>query len=173
MDTQSLYSEESGLMGNGYLYRMLESIQYGVLYLFFAFLGGVGLDYIFPPFTEKIKTGELFREIMGQSLLLILTVFGIRYFVKGIPIVFPYPTGARNYVPYQTAEFNGEMMMGFVFLGSQLNLIRKIDLLASRIYTLYFKEERVAKYDIGRDVTILENGIKKEVKIIEKDILKK
>ncbi len=158
-------------MGNGYIYRMLESVQYGVLYLFFAFLGGVGLDYIFPPFTEKIKTGELFREIMGQSLLLILTVFGIRYIVKGVPVVFPYPSG-RNYVPYQTAEFNGEMMMGFVFLGSQLNLIRKIDLLASRLYKLYFNEERKVEYAAGRDVTILENGIKKEVKIIEKDILK-
>jgi hypothetical protein len=140
--------------------------------LFFAFLGGVGLDYIFPPFTEKIKTWELFREIMGQSLLLILTVFGIRYVVKGIPIAFPYPSG-RNYVPYQTAEFNGEMMMGFVFLGSQLNLIRKIDLLADRLYRLYFKEEKIIKYDVERDVTILENGVKKEVKIIEKDMAKK
>ena len=157
-------------MANGYIFRMLESLQYGVLYLFFAFIGGVGLDFIFPPYTEKIKTGELFREIMGQSLLLILTVFGIRYFVKSVPIVFPYPSG-RNYVPYQTAEFNGEMMMGFVFLGSQLNLIRKIDLLANRLYRLYFKEEKIAKYDIGRDVTILENGVKKDVKIIEKDIL--
>jgi hypothetical protein len=159
-------------MGNGYLYRMLESVQYGTLYLFFAFLGGVGLDYIFPPFTEKIKTWELFREIMGQSLLLILTVFGIRYIVKGVPVVFPYPSG-RNYVPYTTPEFNGEMMMGFVFLGSQLNLIRKIDLLADRLYKLYFKEEKVVKYDVGRDVTILENGMRKEVKIIEKDLLKK
>ena len=159
-------------MGNGYIYRMLESVQYGVLYLFFAFLGGVGLDYIFPSFTEKITTWELFREIMGQSLLLILTVFGIRYIVKGVPVVFPYPSGGRNYVPYQTAEFNGEMMMGFVFLGSQLNLIRKIDLLADRLYRLYFKEEKIAKYKAGRDVTILENGVKKEVKIIEKDLLK-
>jgi hypothetical protein len=157
-------------MANGYIYRMLESIQYGVLYLFFAFLGGVGLDYIFPPFTEKIKTGELFREIMGQSLLLILTVFGIRYIVKGVPIVFPYPSGARNYTPYQTAEFNGEMMMGFIFLGSQLNLIRKIDLLADRLYRLFFKEEKIVKYEMGRDATILENGVRKEIKIIEKDM---
>jgi hypothetical protein len=58
-------------------------------------------------------------------------------------------------------------------LGSQLNLIRKIDLLADRLYRLYFKEEKIVKYDVGRDVTILENGVKKEVKIIEKDMAKK
>jgi hypothetical protein len=42
----------------------------------------------------------------------------------------------------EAPEYSGEMMMGFVFLGSQLNLINKLDLLSKRFYGWLYSEER-------------------------------
>ena len=106
-----------------------------------AFLGGVGLDFVFPPFTEKIKTKELVLEVTGQCLSLIIVVYIIRYWIQSIPLLFPVSSGS-GYKPYTSAEFNGEMMMGLVFLSSQLNLLYKIDLISKRLYVLFFQEER-------------------------------
>jgi hypothetical protein len=126
------------------MYHILESIQYGLLYMIAAFIGGVSLDFAFPHFTEEIDTWELFRQIAYQCLLLILVVYFTRYVIKKVPILFPVKAGS-SFVPYTTPEFNGEMMMGLIFLGSQLNLIQKIDLLSKRLYTYFYKEERVVK----------------------------
>ena len=130
------------MKGSIRIYHILESIQYGLLYMIAAFIGGVGLDFSFAPYTEDIQTKELFRQITLQCILLIVVVYCTRALVKQVPILFPT---SRGFIPYTTPEFNGEMMMGFVFLGSQLNLIQKIDLLAKRLYGLYYKEERVVK----------------------------
>lgn len=37
------------------LMELLESIQYGVLYLVFGFALGVTLDYSFPSYNERVK----------------------------------------------------------------------------------------------------------------------
>lgn len=129
------------------LYHILESLQYGILYLIAAFIGGVGLDFSFPHADKEKNTGVIFREVTFQCLLLILVVIFVRYCVKSVPILFPISPGS-SYVPYQTPEFNGEMMMGLVFLSSQLNLLQKIDTLAHRLYYYLFNEERVVKGDL-------------------------
>jgi len=149
------------------VYELLESLQYGMLYIFFAFAGGVGLDYLIPVYDEKKPINEVSREVIAQALLLIATVYFVRYIVKSVPIDCPYPRG-NSYIPYKTAEFNGEMMMGFVFLSSQLNMLNKIDLLSKQIYKLFFKEERKLQDKAEREVTLLENGVAKKVKIVEK-----
>ena len=125
-------------------YHILESIQYGLLYMIAAFMGGVSLDFSFPYFTEDIETRELFRQTAFQCLLLILVVYFTRYIIKKVPLLFPT---SRGFVPYTTPEFNGEMMMGLIFLGSQLNLIQKIDLLSKRLYTYFYMEENNVKDD--------------------------
>ena len=126
---------------NGHLYQVLESIQYGVFYMVLAFLGGVGLDFVFPPFSDKTNTDRLFLEVTGQCLSLIIVVYVIRYWIQSIPILFPFRSNS-GYKPYSSAEFNGEMMMGLVFLSSQLNLLYKIDLISKRLYAYFFQEER-------------------------------
>jgi hypothetical protein len=126
---------------NGHFYHILESIQYGLFYMILAFLGGVGLDFLFPPYTEKIETSRLFLEVTGQCLSLIVVVYVIRYWIQSIPLLFPVSSGT-GYKPYSSAEFNGEMMMGMVFISSQLNLIYKIDLISKRLYAFFFEEER-------------------------------
>lgn len=128
------------MKGQARFYHILESVQYGILYLLAAFAGGVSLDFTFPHFDETKPTGVIFYETSLQCILLVLVVYLVKFIVKGVPILFPIAKGS-GYIPYETAEFNGEMMMGFVFSGSQLNLIRKIDELASRLYTWLFTEE--------------------------------
>jgi hypothetical protein len=137
------------MRGKTRLYHILESLQYGILYLIAAFIGGVGLDFTFPHADDTKTTGEIFREVTLQCLLLILVVYFVRYCVKSVPILFPVGPGS-SYVPYQTAEFDGEMMMGLVFLSSQLNLLQKISTLSHRLYEYLFDEERVVKGDLVR-----------------------
>ena len=123
------------------IYHILESVQYGILYLIAAFVGGVGLDFSFPHYDPKKPVAEIRREVIYQCIALVLVVVLVRSIVKSVPFLFPVPKGL-NFVPYKTAEFNGEMMMGFVFLGCQLNLIQKLDFLAGRLYAWLFDEER-------------------------------
>ena len=139
-------------------YHILESIQYGILYLLAAFAGGVSLDFTFPHFDDSKPTGVIFYESSLQCILLVLVVYLVRFIVKCVPILFPIVKGT-GYIPYQTAEFNGEMMMGFVFLGSQLNLIRKIDELASRLYVWLFTEERKTK----DNAQVAKDGVKQAI----------
>jgi hypothetical protein len=126
---------------------MLESVQYGLLYLIAAFIGGVGLDFWFPPYDAKKPVGQVFSEVVQQCIALVLVVYFVRYCVKSVPILFPVFPGS-SYVPYTTPEFNGEMMMGLVFLGSQLNLVQKLDLIAQKLYSWFFNEERKVRGDL-------------------------
>jgi hypothetical protein len=121
--------------------HILESVQYGILYLLAAFFGGVTLDFSFPHFDNTKPVQVIFREAALQCILLVIMAYFVRYCVKKVPFLFTNYF-ASKYVPYTTPEFNGEMMMGFVFLGSQLNLIQKIDFLAGRLYNWLFDEER-------------------------------
>ena len=132
-------------MPGHHLYSILEALQYGALYCSAAFAGGVGLDFTFPRFKKETPTRELLREVVFQSLALIVVVFFIRLAIQRVPILFPVP---RGYKPYETAEFNGEMMMGLVFLSSQVNLLAKIDELSKRLYKAFFNEEKKIEHDL-------------------------
>jgi hypothetical protein len=122
-------------------FHVLESIQYAVLYMLTAFFAGVGLDFAFPHYDPKKPVPVIRREVIFQCIALVLVVYLTRLFVKNVPILFPIPSAVK-YRPYETAEFNGEMMMGLVFLGVQLNLVQKMDFLAEKLYEWIFSEER-------------------------------
>lgn len=109
-----------------------------------AFFAGVGLDFTFPHYDPKKPVADIRREVIFQCIALVLVVYTTRYLVKSVPILFPVYSAAK-YIPYKTAEFNGEMMMGFVFLGCQLNLIQKMDFLAGKLYGWIFNKERRGK----------------------------
>lgn len=141
-------------------YHILESVQYGILYMIASFLGGVSLDFSFPHFTEDIQTWELFRQTAFQCILLVLVVYFTRYTIKKVPLLFPIKVGS-GYIPYTTPEFNGEMMMGLIFLGSQLNLIQKIDLLSKRLYTYFYSEERGVKDGTLRAKSKLQQSVER------------
>jgi hypothetical protein len=132
--------------------ELLESIQYGVLYLITGFATGVTLDYAFPPFNEQIRTGTLFAEVALQCLLLVILTYYLRKIVKIVPFLFVIDftgKGRSTYKPYQAEEYGGEIMIALVFLGAQFNLIKKLDLLSRRFYAWLYNEEKTVGESLG------------------------
>ena len=132
--------------------ELLESIQFGVAYLVVGFGVGVGLDYSFPAYKENVRTSTLFLEICLQGLLLIISTFYLRKLVKVMPFLFMIDftgTGKTSYTPYHAEEYGGEVMIALVFLGSQFNLIKKLDLLSRRFYKWIYDEEKTVGESIG------------------------
>lgn len=132
--------------------ELLESIQYGVLYLVVGFVVGVTLDYSFPNFNEQTKTSVLFTEVALQCLLLIVLVFYIRKLVKIVPFLFVIDftgSGKSSYKPYEASEYSGEIIIAIVLLGAQFNLIKKLDLLSRRFYSWLYDEEKAVGESMG------------------------
>ena len=132
--------------------EMLESIQYGILYLVFGFGLGVTLDYSFPSYNERIRTSTLFFEVALQCLLLIVLTYYLRKVIKIIPFLFVIDftgTGKTSFKPYQSEEYGGEVMIAIVLLGAQFNLIKKLDLLSRRFYAWLYDEEKTVGESIG------------------------
>lgn len=133
------------------LMELLESIQYGVLYLVLGFGLGVTLDYSFPPYVERVKTWPLFVEVSLQCLLLIVLTFYLRKIIKIVPFLFMIHTGngKSSYKPYESSEYGGEVMIAIVLLGAQFNLIKKLDLLSRRFYSWLYDEEKAIGESLG------------------------
>ena len=126
---------------SSHAYEIIESLQYGLLYIFASFLAGISLDFTFPHFDEKKETLKIVLEVLGQCLLLVIFVYLIRLGIKRVPLLFPVPRGS-GYIPFMTNEYEGEMMMAVIFVGIQLNLVYKIDKLSKEFYEFLFNEER-------------------------------
>lgn len=132
--------------------ELLESLQYGALYLVVGFAVGVTLDFSFPNFNEDTPTRTLFLEVLLQCFLLILLTFYIRKLVKIVPFLFVLDfsgTGKQLYKPYQATEYGGETIIAIVFLGTQFNLLKKLDLLARRFYAWLYDEEKNIGHSLG------------------------
>ena len=132
--------------------ELLESIQYGVLYLIVGFATGVTLDYSFPNYNEQTKTSVLFTEVALQCLLLIILVFYIRKLVKIVPFLFVIDfsgSGKSSYKPYEASEYGGEIIIAIVLLGAQFNLIKKLFLLSRRFYSWLYSEEKAIGESLG------------------------
>lgn len=132
--------------------ELLESIQYGILYLVLGFGSGVALDYAMPSYNEQVKTSTLFLEVALQSLLLIVITFYLRKLIKIVPFLFVigFPgSGKSSFKPYQSEEYGGEVMIALVLLGAQFNLIKKLDLLSRRFYKWLYDEEKAVGESLG------------------------
>lgn len=118
---------------------LLESTQYGILYSIAAFIVGGSLNLLFEPFTEKITTGALAFQVFYEMVLIIIGVYYLRKIVKVIPFLFEVSIpGGKTFRPYLTMEYNGELVISLIFIGVQFRFIRKLDLLANRLYNILF-----------------------------------
>jgi hypothetical protein len=130
---------------------------------------GVGLDFLFPKFDEDIPLGQLFMEVTLQCLALIVFVFYGRKLVKIMPFLFFFNRslfggkGVPKYRAYESTEYEGEVIIGFVLVATQTNLLKKLDKLSRSLYELMFGEARDAKKKISQE-------IKQEEKILEKEL---
>lgn len=132
--------------------ELLESIQYGLLYLIVGFASGVALDYSMPAYNEQVKTSTLFLEVAVQCLILTIMTFYLRKLIKIVPFLFVigFPgSGKSTYKPYQSEEYGGEVMIALVLLGAQFNLIKKLDLLSRRFYKWLYDEEKTVGESLG------------------------
>jgi hypothetical protein len=127
--------------------ELIESIQYGIVYLVIGFFAGTLLDYSFPSFNEDTSVVSVFLEVLLQSILLIVLVFYVRLLVKTMPSLFDFHLGKHlRYVPYSSSEYGGELMISLAVIGAQFHLIKKLDFLSRKLYTFIYNKERYITY---------------------------
>lgn len=128
--------------------QLLETFQYGILYILASFIVGTTLDYSFPHYEETKNVWKVFGEVVGQCLLLVLGVFYSRKLVKIVPFLFVI-NGNNKYRPYEIPEYGGEIMISMVLIGTQLNLLKKIDLLSRKLYEVVIGEKKKVGASLG------------------------
>ena len=123
--------------------QIMETLQYGFLYALLGFFIGAGLDTAFPRFDEKKSAFDVMVEATGQALCFIVLIFYLRKVVKLVPFLFVLQWDINGdgklgaYRPYKTMEYSGEITVGLVLISSQINLLKKIDLLSRELYTRF------------------------------------
>ena len=65
--------------------ELLESIQYGLGYLFVGFFMGVGTDMLFPVYTSEKDAWTVFSEVISFIFLLISFNFSIQALISLTP----------------------------------------------------------------------------------------
>lgn len=157
------------------LMEILESFQYGIGYILICFFLGVGLDFIFPRFDEEKELASLFFEVSLQCLALVLFVFYGRKLVKVMPFLFFFKNpifGGKSvpkYRAYESTEYEGEVVIGFVLVATQTNLLKKIDLLSRKLYEWLYGEERDAVKTLAKNEDRIKQKVNQEEKVLEKD----
>lgn len=119
--------------------ELLESIQYGLGYLFVGFFLGVGTDMLFPVYTSEKDAWTVFSEVILQCVTLIVVVFYCRKLVKLMPFLFAFNS---KYRLHESEEYHGEIMIAVVLIGVQINLIKKLDFLSKKFYKYLWQQER-------------------------------
>lgn len=156
--------------------ELLESFQYGIGYILICFFLGVGLDFLFPKFDEDISIGQLFVEVVLQCLALIVFVFYGRKLVKVMPFLFFFNRslfggkGVPKYRAYESTEYEGEVVIGFVLVATQTNLLKKLDKLSRKLYELMFGEERNVASKVKEKVDQEEKKLEKDFGTVVQDV---
>jgi hypothetical protein len=149
--------------------ELLESFQYGIGYIVICFFLGVSLDFLFPKFDEKKDVLLIFGEVVLQCLSLILFVFYGRKLVKIMPFLFHFNraifggSSVPKYRAYESTEYEGEVVIGFVLVATQTNLLKKIDLLSRELYNLMYHDERDAIKQVKEEEKLLVKEVKSKM----------
>lgn len=154
--------------------ELLESFQYGILYILVCFFLGVTLDYAFPKYDEKKSSQEIFLEVVLQCLALIIFVFYGRKLVKILPFLFFFKkplfgSTVPKYRAYESTEYEGEVVIGFILVATQTNLLKKLDHISKQLYTFLFQEKRDAVEAVKKEEVIIKQEVQKDEKALEKD----
>ena len=114
------------------LNEILETAQYTIIYGLVGFFCGTYINDIFPKFDRTKQTWEILLEILAETVAISICIFYIRKLVKIIPFIVHLP-GKSRYIPYLSAEFEGEIALSVIFVTLQTNLLEKIRELSKRI----------------------------------------
>jgi len=110
--------------------KLLELIQYTVLYTILTLPLSILVENIFPAEDRDKSNWIIIFEIIFQMVILAIVVFYIQKIVKLIPFLFPL---VKNYEAHKIFEYHGEITIGFIFIGSQINIVDKIEILSERM----------------------------------------
>ena len=113
------------------LYKLLEIIQYAFLYALVTIPLSAFIENMFPKADPYEKWWIIFIEVILQLIIVAVFVYYIQKIVKIAPFIFGNGSG---YQKYRTFEYRGTITIGLIFVGTQMNLINKIDILKRRIF---------------------------------------
>ena len=128
--------------------ELLELVQYTTLYGISSFFSGLGINALFPEYDKNRPTGRLILEVFGELCAVVIAIYYIRKLIKLVPFLLLFGAN-KNYVPYQTTEYDGEFTISLVFVAMQFRLIKKIGLLGERMNTFIFGKGSTAKNHLG------------------------
>lgn len=120
-------------------YHGIELLDVGavtIYYLIFGFAASLALDHLLNNISDKeekyesYSTARLGIEITIHIVLLSLVFYGLRLFIRKIP--FPFD-GRANYNHSALYEIDGGVVLVFVILFFQRQLIEKVGVFQNRI----------------------------------------
>ncbi len=117
--------------------ELFELVQYAIIYAVTCFFAGLGINSMFPEYDENKPTLHLILEILGELCAVVIAIFYVRKINKLIPFIL-LVGNAKEYIPYQTTEYNGDISISLIFVAMQFRLIKKIGLLGQRMNEFIF-----------------------------------
>lgn len=125
--------------------NIMGSIQYGITYCIVFFVIGIALHTIFPVLNKSDPLLNIFLWILFQSVIIIILTFYAEKLVEAIPgwasffpKFFDFPQLlAKGFIPYGIDEYKGNMAASIILIGTQVNLLNKIE---------YFTTEFTKRY---------------------------
>jgi hypothetical protein len=130
--------------------KLFEMAQYSVIYFFLGFSIGAGLEILFPDYDEKAPIPTVIWEVLLQLVMFVVLVYYVRKIARLVPFMFVLNWDLNQdgkvskYRPYETGEYMGEITIGLVLIASQINFLKKIDLLSREVYSKYMGLENRA-----------------------------
>lgn len=115
--------------------KLLEQIQFAVIVFIIAFFVGSYTDKLFPikKDVENITDFELYKDLLLQLSLIVISSYYITKLVKIIPFFF---TLSDKYIPSAHGESmaGANLAMAIIFVGVQKNFQSRITILKNRFY---------------------------------------
>ena len=115
------------------LYEILAMIQYTIMYIILSMIFAHLIDVIFfDPYIDisDKKLSTLFVDVVLQIILCVIAVFYIRKIVR----IFPFLLNSKYKIP----NYNDEIVISFIFIASQQNLLKKINYIISQADKNFF-----------------------------------
>ena len=116
--------------------RIMETIEYGCAYAVLTFFAGTLIDALMQNLypgekkCEPLKSeGEFWRcflFVVLQSVFSAVSIIYIRKIAQLLPFVFDVCPEGKYAAHQHVSEYEGEILIALVFIGSQSNLVRQL-----------------------------------------------
>ena len=126
------------------LHKILQIIQYNLLYIAIGIFFGSFINYLFPDFNKEKSTADIVKEIILQIIVISISLYYLVKMVKLFPYVGLFDkeiTTQRNSYMYEKINNTnktknlhfGSIIISIVFIATQGSLMRKIEYISNII----------------------------------------